>query len=191
MHDGRVSSNLSWTSWGREINLHCVKSVRFQDLFAMTVKSLLCVCAKSLQSCPILWDAMDCSLSDSHVRGILQTRILEWVAMPASTESSWPRDQSQVSYVSCIGKWFFTISATWEAPTNKDWLPLVVLCSVAELCLTLCKPMNCSPPDFSVRGIFQARILEWVAISSSGDLPGPGMEPVSLASPACRGILHY
>ena len=104
--------------------------------------------------------------------------------MSSSRGSSQPRDQSQVSYVSCIGKWFFTISATWEAPTNKDWLPLVVLCSVAELCLTLCKPMNCSPPDFSVRGIFQARILEWVAISSSRDLPGPGIKPTSLASPA-------
>ena len=46
--------------------------------------------------------------------------------------------------------------------------------------------MNCSPPDFSVHGIFQARILEWVAISSSRDLPDPGMEPVSLASPAVQ-----
>ena len=37
----------------------------------------------------------------------------------------------------------------------------------AKLCLTLCDPMNCSPPGFSVRGILQARILEWVAMSSS------------------------
>ena len=36
--------------------------------------------------------------------------------------------------------------------------------SVAQLCLTLCDPMNCSPPDFSVHGILQARILEWIAI---------------------------
>ena len=36
------------------------------------------------------------------------------------------------------------------------------------LCLTLCDPMDCSPPGSSVRGIFQARILEWVAISSCG-----------------------
>ena len=38
---------------------------------------------------------------------------------------------------------------------------------VAQLCLTLCNPMDCSPPDSSVHGILQARILEWVAIPFS------------------------
>ena len=38
-------------------------------------------------------------------------------------------------------------------------------CSVAQLCLTVCNPMNCIPPGSSVHGIFQARTLEWVAIS--------------------------
>ena len=37
-------------------------------------------------------------------------------------------------------------------------------CAVAQLCPTLCDPRNCSPPDSSVHGIIQARILEWVAI---------------------------
>ena len=37
----------------------------------------------------------------------------------------------------------------------------------AQLCLTLCNPMNCNPPGTSVHGILQARILEWVAISFS------------------------
>ena len=37
----------------------------------------------------------------------------------------------------------------------------------AQSCLTFCDPMNCSPPGFSVQGILQARILEWVAISYS------------------------
>ena len=41
---------------------------------------------------------------------------------------------------------------------------------VAQSCLTLCDPMDCSPPDFSAHGILQARILEWVAISFSRDL---------------------
>ena len=40
-------------------------------------------------------------------------------------------------------------------------------CSVAQLCLTLCDPMGCSPPGSSVHGISQARILEWVGICSS------------------------
>ena len=41
------------------------------------------------------------------------------------------------------------------------------LCSDAQSCPTLCDPMDCSLPDSSVHGISQARILEWVAISSS------------------------
>ena len=38
---------------------------------------------------------------------------------------------------------------------------------VDQLCPTLCDPMDCSLPDSSVHGIFQARVLEWIAISSS------------------------
>ena len=52
---------------------------------------------------------------------------------------------------------------------------------VAQSSPTLCNPMDYSPPDSSVHGIFQARILEWVAISFSRDLPDPGIE---LESPA-------
>ena len=49
---------------------------------------------------------------------------------------------------------------------------------------TLCNPMGCSPPGSSVHGLLQARIPEWVAMPSSGDLPDPGIEPVFLMSPA-------
>ena len=56
-----------------------------------------CMCAKSLQSCLTFCNAMDCRLPGSSVRGILQARILEWVAMPHSRVSSRPRDQTQVS----------------------------------------------------------------------------------------------
>ena len=48
---------------------------------------------------------------------------------------------------------------------------------VAQSCLTLCNRRDCSSPGSSVHGILQTRILEWVAISFPGDLPGPGMEP--------------
>ena len=44
-----------------------------------------------------------------------------------------------------------------------------------------------SPPGSSVRGIFQARILEWVATPTPGDLPDPGIQAVSLTSPALAG----
>ena len=47
-------------------------------------------------------------------------------------------------------------------------------------------PMDCSLPGSSVHGIFQARILEWMVISSPGDLPYPGIKPMSLVSPALQ-----
>ena len=43
-------------------------------------------------------------------------------------------------------------------------LGCVCVCSVAKLCLILCNPLDCSSSDFSVHGVLQARILEWVAI---------------------------
>ena len=68
---------------------------------------LLCpyrVCMLSLQSCPTLCDPMDCSPPGSSVHEIFQARILEWVAMPSS-RSSWPGDQTCISFISCIGRW--------------------------------------------------------------------------------------
>ena len=44
--------------------------------------------------------------------------------------------------------------------------------------------MDCNPPGSSVQGILQARILEWVAMPYPRDLPDPGIEPMSLTSPA-------
>ena len=53
---------------------------------------------------------------------------------------------------------------------------------VAQSCLTPCDPTDCSPPGFSVRGILQIRILQWVAIPfSKADLRDPGIEPLSPA----------
>ena len=56
-----------------------------------------------------------------------------------------------------------------------------------QSCPILCNPMDCSLPGSSVHGISQARILEWVAISFSRDLPDPEIEPMSLMSPALAG----
>ena len=56
-----------------------------------------------------------------------------------------------------------------------------------QSCPTLCNPMDYSPPGCSVCGIVQARILEWVAMPSSGDLPDSGLEPLCLMSPELAG----
>ena len=52
-----------------------------------------------------LCDPMDCSAPGSSVHGILQARILEWVAMLSSKASSQLRDRTCVSYISYIGRW--------------------------------------------------------------------------------------
>ena len=64
------------------------------------------------QSCPTLWDPMDGSPPGSSVHGILQARILEWVAIAFSRGSSQPRDRTQVS---CIAGRFCTVWTTREA----------------------------------------------------------------------------
>ena len=62
--------------------------------------------------------------------------------------------------------------------------PMTNLCAlVTQLCPILFDPIDCSPPGSSVHGILQSRILEWVAIPFSGDLPDPGTE---LRSPALQ-----
>ena len=70
---------------------------------------------KSLQFCPTLCDSMDCSPPGSSAHGILQARILEWVAMPSSRGSSPPRDGTRVSCVSCTGRQVLYHCVTWEA----------------------------------------------------------------------------
>ena len=64
---------------------------------------------------------------------------------------------------------------------------MCVCAKLLQLCLTLCNPMDYSPPGSSVHGILQARILQWVACPPSGDLPNPGIKPVSLKSPTFVG----
>ena len=66
--------------------------------------------------------------------------------------------------------------------TTALWQQQACACSVTKSCLTRCDPMDCSPLGFPVHGISQARILEWAAISPSGDLPDPGTEPTFPAS---------
>ena len=78
------------------------------------------VCVLSCFSCVRLCNPMDCSPSAASVHGILQARILEWVAMPASRGSSWPRDWTRVSQSPASAGGLFTTSATWEA-----WLLVV------------------------------------------------------------------
>ena len=84
---------------------YCVDSMKQALPTSLEVLRVrVCVCMLSLQSCPILCDPVDCSLPGSSVHGILQARILGWVAMSFSRGSSLSRERTRVFYVSCMGK---------------------------------------------------------------------------------------
>ena len=70
-----------------------------------------------------LCDPIDCSLPGSSVHGLLQVRILEWVAILFSRGAPRPRDQTRV----CLAGGFFTTSATWEAPKQN-----VLVCALLK-----------------------------------------------------------
>ena len=85
-----------------------------------------------------LWDPMDCSLSGPSVHGILQARILEWVAIPFFRASTRPRDWIQVS---CIARRFFTVWATKEV---YNVINLLKLSLVLDITVPFSKERNSS-----------------------------------------------
>ena len=140
------------------------------------------------------WFPTLCNPMDYIVHGILQARILEWVAFSFSRGFFQPRDGIQVS---CVAGGFFISWATRETYTSDSlwshglkharllcpplspgvcanscpWVGDAILraCTLSRFSrVRLCDPTDCRPPGSSVRGILQARTLEWVAISSSG-----------------------
>ena len=93
-------------------------------------------------------------------------RILEWVAMPFFRGSSQPRDWTRIFCGSCFAGVFFTAGPPGEAHYYTIDIGYAAAKSL-QLCLTLCNPIDGSPPGPPVPGILQARTLEWVAISFS------------------------
>ena len=112
---------------------------------------------------------MDRSLPGSSVHGILQVRILEWVALPSSRGSSRPRDWICISCVSWIDRQVFTTGTTWSEV------------KVAQSCLTLWDPKDCTVPVQSSPGQNSPHLteLEWVSFPFPRDLPNPGFDPRS------------
>ena len=88
--------------------------------------------------CPALCDPMDCSLPGSSVRGTSQAKVLEWVASSSSRGSSWPRDQTLVSYVCSIaGRFSTTVPPRKPLPS---WLTYQLLGCLLQACKPTCCP---------------------------------------------------
>ena len=105
--------------WGRKTWEKC-QELSFTYIFIFfhcyyLITRVVCECVQSLShACLTLFDSVDCSPPDSCVNGILQARILEWVAISFSRGFSWLTDQTHVSCVSCIGRWILYHWVTWE-----------------------------------------------------------------------------
>ena len=92
-----VNDNLAWDRTVILLEL-CSSSQRW-------ARKRFLSCCSVVQCCPTLCHPMDCSPPISSVPGILQARILEWVAISFSRESSRARDRTLIFYVSCFGRW--------------------------------------------------------------------------------------
>ena len=153
-------TQISEQNWGRSEPGLLEK--RFQNI------SLLLASFKSLQSCLTLCKPMDCSPPGSSVHGILQARILEWVAIPFSRGSSWPRDWTQVS---CIAGGFFTVWATRETHTRTFWfLP----------------PLKTQPHSFFLPSL-PCLLFHRVLLHGSNNVPMGTLAPVCFVYPS---LLH-
>ena len=103
-----------WATFTSIIVLQCCVG------FCCTIRESA-VCACTPRHCSRVWlcSSMDCSLSGSSVHGILQARILKWVARPSSRGSRGHWDWTNIS---CIAGGFFTHWATWEAQIGKIYI---------------------------------------------------------------------
>ena len=149
-------------------------------------------CRLAAKSYPTLCNPMDCCLLGSSVHGILQTRILEWVAMPVSSNSV------LLQTIVVQGIFFPSFLSSFFPPClilnrfeEGITCGLMILClqnesesKTAQLCWTLCDPMD----PMRLHGILQTRIPEWVAFPFSRRIfPTQGLNPGLLH---CRQILY-
>ena len=119
----------------------------------MCVCVCVCVCVFVSQLCLAFCKSMDCSLPGSSVHRLLQTRILEWVAIPFFRRSAWSRDWA---WVSSIEGRFFTIWATREADVSLHQLnPPGFSSLICKLCLLY---LSCLFSDKTVSLDFQSSL---------------------------------
>ena len=137
----------------KRVHLKALVFRYFKGIFGIFIIQIQCVCIHA-QLCPTLCNPMDCSPPGSSVHGISQARILEWVTICSSRGSYQPRDQTFVSYVSCIGRRILSRSTTWKAQIweslwiddelagvsfyqflRDSWIPLMILLDCVKLSL--------------------------------------------------------
>ena len=156
-----------------EVKLRLFRNFSYQYLNAAAAAA-----AKSLQSCLTLCHPIDGSPPGSSVPGILQPRILEWVAISFSNVCMHAKSlQSCPTLCNPVDGSPPGSHHPWDSPGKNTGMGCHFLLQcmkvkseseAAQSCPTLSHPMDCSPPGSSIHGIFQARVLEWGAVAFSG-----------------------
>ena len=150
----KASSNSVHLSWGWQAAFRAPKgsllskAILWELLFESMCYLLLHVWNNVLfaLSCLTVCNPMDYSPPGSSVHGILQARILEWVAIPL-LQGIFPTQGSNLALCLHCRQILYCLNHQ-GSPDQYCY------CSVAQLCLTLCNPMDYSPPGSSVHGIF-------------------------------------
>ena len=132
------------------------------------------------QLCPTLCDPIDCSPRSSSVMGFSRQEYWSGLPFPSPKSIFMKIHYSRARANTYNGKWnkkrrprsskrnkpkSYCLKSMRRLENYETKKGVKVL--VAQSCPTICDPMDCSPPGSSVHGIFQARILEWIAISFS------------------------
>ena len=105
----------------------CVWCVWYEYVVYISVCVCVCVCVCECGVPALSWLTLcyptDCSLPGSSVHILFQARTLDWVAIFYSRGSCQPRDRTNISFVSCIGRQVLYHCATWEAPSLNAVTP--------------------------------------------------------------------
>ena len=129
-------------------------------------------CMLSCFSCIRLCDPMGQSPPGSSVHGTLRQEYSIRLPFPPPEDVPSPGILPTSLMSPSLAGGFFTTSTIWKAHKYHESER-----KVAQSCPTLCNPMDYSPPGYSIHGIFQARVLKWVAISFSKGSLTQGSKP--------------
>ena len=183
--------------WATELNW----TVYVQQYGILIIRADSCVCAQSLSGVWLFATPMDCSLPGSYVHRVF-FRQEHWSGLPCPTPGDlsnsgikprFPALQADSLPSEPPGKLHVTTPKTGTQDCHiivkklLHIIPLYPYPYIAQSCPTLCNPVDCSPPGSAIHGILWARILEWVAISSSRGSSQP--RDWIQVSPHCRQTL--
>ena len=145
--------------------------------------------AKSLQSCPTVCDPMDYSPPGSSFHGILQARILKWVAISFSRGSSPPRDLTQVS---CIAGRYFNLWATREQPPKYQRHKTIITYSHKSTCPMHTEAKQIKTLEFGAeKGLFQDHARRWVSHVPKTMKSSKGFSNTFLKARWGRGLVSF